>query len=169
MDIIASVSSGMTAIKQVKELFDAVQNGKHQLELQTAQLQLTQALFEIQQSLMDVQNQNIQLAAENKKLNEMLTSKDDWEQFTIQYRLVTLQHQTQSQSVKTGSQVYEFKKEFITEDIPAHYLCPHCFVNKTKSIIQLHSKHNGYTKLICPACKNLYEMPREWIVPIVIL
>ncbi len=166
MDIIASVSSGMTAIKQIKDLFDAVQNGKHQLELQTAQLQLTQALFEIQQSLMNVQNQNLQLNTENRHLNEMLSNKENWEQFAIQYRLVTLQHQVSSQTVETGAQVYEFKKEFITEDNPCHYLCPHCFENKIKSILQLHAKFNGYNKLICPACKNIYEMPTEWVVPI---
>jgi conserved hypothetical protein len=148
----SSISSGIQAISQIKQLFDALKDGENRLEAQTIQIQLTDAIFNVQQSLMEAQQNNYQLQEENRKLSKQLAAIKDWEGIKENYQLHSFSYRD-----TVGSTVYKLKESKVSQELPLHYLCPRCFENKIKSMINLERFFSSGRIYACPNCKAEYR------------
>ena len=74
---------------------------------------------------------------------------ENWEQIAAQYELCKM---------PGGALVYEYNRECdpVDKDITPHLLCPRCFEQKRKSLLQPFSKYMGTE--ICPLCDKKFKV-----------
>ncbi|MDE9463537.1 hypothetical protein [Xenorhabdus bovienii] len=109
--------------------------------------ELLSKLMEIQSILISAKERIIELEDEKKQ-------KENWELEVSKYELI---------SPAAGSFIYRVK-DFEQGDQPKIYLCPTCYGEKKKSMLQFHKMTSMYSKmanLICHTCKCIYQIPAD--------
>lgn len=76
------------------------------------------------------------------ELEQVLRQTQDWESQAKRYRLTEF---------PSGAQVYVLRPD-CAEDEPEHRICPKCFEDRKRSIIQTTNRHSGGEVVKCPNC-----------------
>lgn len=97
------------------------------------------AVLELQQLMLESQTFNQGLMKENDDLNRELAKYTQWQAEERAHQL---------QELAPG--VFAVKKRAFEADEPPHYLCPHCFLERKKSILQALTV--GHSTYRCHAC-----------------
>jgi hypothetical protein len=100
-----------------------------------------QKVMELQTTIMGLHDRIRTVQSEHEELERKLREYERWDAEAARYELRTL---------ADGIFVYALKAEHKGSE-PEHFLCPHCFGKRKRSI--LHHPGAGYTNYVCHACK----------------
>jgi hypothetical protein len=136
-EITAAVAAAAQTIKVVGGLMDTV----HDAKTKEAISHLQNSIVDLQAKLFVAQAKMYELADGKREAEQKLATQKKWETEASRYALTELAPQIH---------VYALKPEKAKGE-PSHYLCPNCFQEPKKSILQHPSA--GNTNFICHACK----------------
>lgn len=104
---------------------------------------LSNTILQLQNHIADLTNQKAALNVETQILKEKIAALRDWSEEKPNYKLARIGSRTT---------VYKLKDEIaILSETPKHYLCPACFHEGKKSILQPGKTRDAHEAL-CPAC-----------------
>lgn len=139
------LKSAMSTVKEIQELKEdyAVKEKTHELldKLYTAKYQV----MNLQDLLQEAKNYITELDYKVDRANNWDKDKKNYEIFLPQKSTV----------------VYRCKISGDSNEYP-HYLCPKCFEDNTKAIIQHSSTRKGFIIMHCYTCSSEYRFPRNF-------
>jgi hypothetical protein len=146
--------NGVMAIAEIKALYSGVRavseiaNGIISLSKNVAVNQKASELIEkiigLQNDILLIQEKYEQLSESKKIVEEKLANFENWEEIASRYLL---------EEISPGVFTYVLKKNDNVAD-PKHWLCPKCFEDRKKSILQLAKERMVPFKYICLECQN---------------
>jgi hypothetical protein len=104
-------------------------------------IDLQSAILDLQHRILQAQAEQDELARAKGELERKLLEYERWHADAARYEL---------RDLADGIFVYSLKADQRGNE-PTHYLCPHCFGERKKSILQRPGA--GYTNYVCHACK----------------
>lgn len=128
MDIIPSAS----AFRQAYEIIKTLLKLKMESDVLKKLSELQAVLIEAQTSQLSLLEQNSSLVKSRDALEREIAVLKDWETESKRYTLHTIER---------GIFVYALKEQEAQGE-PAHWLCPHCFSEKKKGILNRIEKTN---------------------------
>lgn len=142
--MIDEIAGAYAGIKAAGEMAKALMNMRVSAEVQAKAMELRSALIDMQQRILDTQQSFDTLHQQNKELKETIAKFDRWEQEKERYSLTAFQ---------TGTFVYRLKPESANGE-PAHDICPRCYQDGVKSILQ------GFDGEIehCKRCRGSFRL-----------
>jgi hypothetical protein len=142
--MLADVTTALSSIKLASDFVGLVLKTKVDAAVTQKAIELQSAIISLQSAIMSIQAENQRLLEENNGLKAELAKMHDWEAEAQKYMLT---------QVAPGLAVYSVKKEQRGTE-PNHYLCPNCYDNKRKSVLQRGMDlHDGY-EWACVYCKS---------------
>lgn len=144
MDVQA-VTAAISGFKTVIDIAKSIAAISKDAEVNTKVIDLQTVILEVQGNLLSMQNDYSRLLQEKQTLEQSLADKQAWEDAKRRYELRQLGENTYA---------YALRGEFQQEE-PAHLLCPNCFSNEHKSILQMHHRQGPEQYFHCHACKML--------------
>jgi len=136
-EISAALASSNIAVRLVADVFKTVQDAK----VRQAVSDLQNTILDLQSKLFGIQSQYAELSESKRALEHRLNTYENWDAEAAKYSL---------KEIAKGILVYTLKPEHQGSQ-PLHYLCPHCFGDRKRSILQKPSPDNS--NLFCHACK----------------
>jgi hypothetical protein len=136
--MIAELNAGFSAAKHAYTVVKGISDLKNQTEINSAIFDVQQNLLSVQQQLSEAQQRFDELAAQKKNLEIELANRDAWEKTASRYKLT---------EIAENLFIYAL---IDSQDEPAHWLCPNCFQNRKKSILQ--KKNVSQRNHTCPNC-----------------
>ena len=136
--MIAEISAGLSGLKAAKDMIQALHGIQSAVAINDVKFALQGHLLEAQQGLFAAQEAQSAAAKRIAELEQQIVQLKDWEGEKQRYEL---------KDTGQGSLAYALK-EVVEGGEPAHWLCPHCYENRKKSIL----KHE---KLSAGRCETL--------------
>ena len=142
IEVSAVTTAVAHAISAAKILIDA----RDQSKRADAQMEFTQTLIEVQEKSLSLIQSNQELLVTNESLKQQLADNEKWEQEQTRYVL---------ENVGNGATVYSLDPEKASGQ-PLHWLCPNCFEDRKKSMLQRTGKTDGILASVfkCNRCKS---------------
>lgn len=139
----AEITSALAGIKTISDLASLVLKLKVDSAVTEKAIESQSAIISLQSAILTVQTHNQELLEENKGLKQKLIDAENWDAEAQKYALTKV---GQSNCV-----AYALKPEYsdASED---HWLCPSCYQDKRKSILQRTGTRNGRTLCTCARC-----------------
>jgi len=135
---IAAIGTGIAnAAKALKTILETVRDAKTREIIRGIQDQL----IDLQAQLLAIQAQYQALAEAKREIEEKLVAYENWDAEAARYELKEL---------VAGIFVYALKADQAAGN-PIHWLCPNCFHERKKSILQRPGV--DYLNYACPRCK----------------
>lgn len=133
------------ALKLVREIAaTAKQLGatRDEFKINEISIKLQRLIIDLHNEITLVQSGYQEALRAQDELKKKLSEREQWEEISSRYRLE-----------RVGTVLFSFV--YLPDDQqpstePPHWLCPHCFEQKKKSIIQ----YVGMNKYKCPSCKT---------------
>lgn len=113
-------------------------------EVRAKIVELQSEILAAQSAAMDSFAEKATLLSRIEALEAELRTVRSWEAEAARYALT---------ECATGVQVYALKSDQ-SEGEPFHRLCPTCFHEKKKSILQIRNRHSGGESVECLVCKQ---------------
>lgn len=135
--ITAILSAANEAGKAVASILHVVKD----TETKQKVIELQTAILGLHDRIRLAQSEHDDLAKAKDELERKLTDYQRWDTEAARYEL---------RELAPGIFAYALKPEHKSTE-PEHYLCPHCFGEKKRSILQ--HPRAGYTNYACHACK----------------
>jgi hypothetical protein len=136
----AEIFAGIGAFKQMFDMARALKDMNDQnVRMATA--------IDLQQRILDAQEQQAALARRNAELAATVAAFQRWETEAGRYRLIDYGGNTFAWELKPDA----------TNGEPIHRLCPACFSQRRKSILQFDFQTNGQDRYECTCCKTFFE------------
>jgi hypothetical protein len=135
--VIKSIKAALNIAKGMKSLNDTVVRNE-------SVSKLLDTLISLQMQALEVQSQAQALDIENFEMKRKLLEAEDWKKTEENYKLKDL---------GANVYVYAYNKEGDSRE-PMHYLCPNCFSDKKKSILQCKDVYDAEVLYDCLACKS---------------
>lgn len=147
----AAIAALSSAAKLAKGFVDLMRSAERQQIL----MEFNDQLLNAQNSLFKAQAKYEKLAKVKGDLERKLMEFENWEGEASRYELKELVPGILIYAMKAGMEKGE----------PAHYLCPHCFEKRQRSILSLPSP--GWTKYVCHQCKfeAVFQGPTAVSIP----
>lgn len=141
----SSITTALSALKGVFDVANGLRSFKNKAELDALAIEFNGKLLEAQQAMFAVNDERQHLIDKIRALEAQLSDKEEWEREKVRYAL---------KSPWAGSpvSVFHLMKKFADGEEP-HWLCPNCFQNKKKSILNPHHKTREPVHLVCSVCK----------------
>jgi hypothetical protein len=106
------------------------------------------AVIDLQRQILDAQRQQFELVRRNTELQATVAAYEKWDTEAGRYQLKDFGGNTFAHELRADAARGE----------PIHRLCPNCFSQRRKSILQFDFRTSwGQDKYNCPACKNEFE------------
>lgn len=121
-EITAAISTSKAALELIKSAKDA----KGQFQLHEIAIPLQQHIIDLQLRVTEVQNRYDELADKNRELKGVLAEHAQWDALAAKYEHTV---------AETGKHLYALKSEY-TKSEPFHWICPRCYEEKKRSILQ---------------------------------
>lgn len=138
MDITGALSS----LKAISELVTTVAKGKTDDAVKEKAIELNQVIASLQSTIFSLHTQCQQLRDEKEAIKKELMDMRNWEQEASRYELTEL---------CPGVLVYSIKPEAQGTE-PPHQLCPNCYQNRRKAILQKAFQDTEGTVFKCHDC-----------------
>lgn len=139
--VVAETAAGLGALKTALDIAQGMSNLNKDAEFNLRLIELQQKIIEAQQAAMQSNERQSSL---QRQVDELRDAKAD----LSRYRLVDHGDETF---------VYELKDGDASGD-PPHKICPRCFLNNKKSVLQFVRTHNGQRKYKCPECGEEFSL-----------
>jgi rubrerythrin len=134
--MVAEVFAGITAFKEMMEMARALKDLDNAMSRRDVIIALQEKIFAGNAAYSDLLQHKDELEKELMRLK-------DWEAEKARYALVELYD---------GALAYAVK-EALRGTEPPHYICPSCYQQGKKSILQGTTWHLGEHSLACPVCQ----------------
>ena len=136
MEQLDTVAAGLSAIGQVLVTFRSLKdkapnagaNEEFTVQLNDAIIEMQQAVITAQQMALSAQSREAGLQARIDGLEQAIARAGEWETTKARYQLKDVSER--------GGMVYALREELVGEDEPNHYICPKCYQDQIKSILQ---------------------------------
>jgi hypothetical protein len=133
--MVAEVFAGLGALKTAFDIARGIRDLDDTTKRNAAVIDLQQTILTAQQAQSALLEEMDSLKKENATMKEWRAEKDN-------YQLTSI-----------GDVVFVYKLKPSIDSEPAHPLCPNCFADGKKSILQKHETHVGrWTVLACSRC-----------------
>ncbi len=147
------ISAFLTAVSHAINAGKALIDARDQIKRTDAQLEFNRALVELQEKHLSLIQGYQTLLATNESLKQELANNEKWEQERTNYKL---------ENVGNGATVYCLDPEKASGQ-PLHWLCPNCFEDRKKSMLQRTVKPGVLGLFKCNRCKS--EVIAQWEHP----
>jgi len=138
--VLSEISIALKSFKTAAEITKSILNISKDADLKDKIIELRNLILSLQSeysTLLDVKDQ----------LEKKLMEYEDWDKTESQYQL---------KEITPGIRVYSPKEDSGLSDSD-HWLCPNCFNDRKKSILQLDEDNDVFGQYyICPKCKNRF-------------
>ncbi len=144
--MIAEISAAFTSIRAIQDIAKGLIAVRDGAKIEAAVSEINTRLLDAQGSLFAANEKQQVLHDQNRALRDEIDRLRSWEQEKSRYEL---------HAIKDGTLVYSLKAD---QDEPPHSLCPNCFAQARKSILQLDKLHHHLAqRLVCYDCDfNVY-------------
>ncbi|WP_083370024.1 hypothetical protein [Chromobacterium sphagni] len=136
----AEFTAAASALKAATDITQALLTLKTDAAVSAKVVQLNGVIADVQQQLFKAQADYATTQSRLKELKAEIEQFKNWEQEKQRYQL----HQ-----LAEGTVVYRVKPD-MQGDEPVHELCPNCYQNGVKSILQKYGIQNGHHSVTCP-------------------
>lgn len=143
MDI-GSISAAMSSLKVAGEITSALLKLKTDSEIQSKAIELNEKLIHAQQELFAAYSEQSRLLTRIEELEKEIAKIDDWEELKKRYKLIT-------PFEKRAVTVYAVKESFSDLET-AHWICPKCYDDHRRSILQPQKDKRQDINLVCATC-----------------
>lgn len=147
----ADVTTALTGMKTLAEFVALAAKSKTDLAVAQKAAELTTVILDLQLAVSSVQTQNYDLLRRNNELEQTIANIENWKATAEQYKFI---------KIGTGTFLYTNKKDNDRNE-PAHWLCPHCYENRKKSILQFKDRGKYGWIHFCPNCKVEIDCPQQ--------
>ncbi len=138
---IPEIAAAVSATYNIAKLTGGLLKMARTADVQAVVIDLNNSIIDVQAKIAAVQARYDELASTKEELEAKLKIYEQWEKEAARYELIQLVE---------GAFVYSLKAEHHNKGEPPHYLCPNCFVEKKRSILQ---RRAGFSSFECHACK----------------
>ena len=142
--MIAEFAAGIAGLKTVSDLASLLIRMNVDTAVTQKAIEANAAIINAQSLMLELQAKHQDLLAQNDELEKRLIQIENWEAENQKYALT---------QIADGLFVYALKPNE-SNGAPPHWLCPNCFQNKRKSILQFEYSrvaHNNTFK--CSQCE----------------
>lgn len=140
--VIAEVSTVITGIKGTIDIVKGLKSSYDDHAIVQAQTQIREQLLTILSDAIALQEKHSALINEKDELKKKLMEYEQWENTVSEYEL---------KEVVPGKFVYTYKKSQ-QSTTPMHWLCPNCWNDRKKSILQVIHRTEREASHKCPRC-----------------
>ncbi len=140
------LAAGLAGLKTVSDLVTLALKIKEDTALTAKAIESQSAIIALNTTILGVQASNQELLEENQRLKKEIVDLKNWDEEASRYQLSQV-------GQYEGSVAYVLKEEY-ADTAPAHKLCPNCYDEKRKSMLQPNGTRRGrilYTCARCPA------------------
>ena len=141
MPDITIIPTLLASIKHATDITKVFKDADYSFEKAETKLKMAELIS----ALADVKVQAAGVQELVLEKDKRIAELESWKAETQRYKLI---------EIAKGVFVYVLKLEYI-HDEPIHWLCPNCFENKRKSILQRADKTPSGTSHNCSNCKNV--------------
>lgn len=145
--ITAAAGGLRTAGQIVKSMIDL----KIGAEVQAKVIELQAVIMAAQGDALAAQSDQFALLERIRNLEAEVAEAKAWEAEQQRYEL---------KEFPTGALAYVLKPEAANGE-PPHRICPNCYQERHKSILQTYAKVRGGESVECPRCKHRLELARS--------
>jgi Zn finger protein HypA/HybF involved in hydrogenase expression len=142
--MLSSIASGIKTATEITQDFIAL---KVDAAVSAKAVELNRILSDILQQLLSSQTEQAAQASRIRDLEAEIMHLKHWKNEKKRYGL---------QELVSGTFVYRVKPG-MEKGEPVHDLCPHCYQQDVKSILQRSGTTNGCVSHICPHCKTVFS------------
>lgn len=129
-------------LKTAGEVAQGLVEVRDTLKFSDAVIKLQAQILAAQQGAMSAQAHQTAMAEKVRELESKVASFEAWE---------TQKHRYQLQRLDPGGFVCALKPDMAGGE-PLHYVCPKCFENRKRSILQSHGPSHGIETFECLEC-----------------
>jgi Zn finger protein HypA/HybF involved in hydrogenase expression len=130
-------------IKTAAEITQSLLELKTDAAVTAKAVELNGVIIDVQGKLLETQTQYSSVIGRVNELEAEIVRFKDWENEKQRYHL---------QQLVPGTLVYRLKPGMENGE-PPHELCPHCYQQRVKSILQGTGTSQGREMFVCPHCK----------------
>lgn len=124
--MLPEITTALASLKTLSDLAALTLKVKVDSAVTDKAIESQMAIITLQSTIMALQSQYQELLGQNETLNKRLIEMENWEAESRKYTLA---------EIAEGVFVYSLKADQ-KNNTPPHWLCPNCYQNKKKSILQ---------------------------------
>ena len=140
------IITAINALKGATDITKGIISVKSEADKTAIQLELNNKIIEAQQAIFDINEEREKLLNKVRLLEEQMSSFDSWK---VEKERYILKSPWPGRPVR----VYHLKKSHSNGEEPV-WLCPNCFQNKQKYILNTNQNRGERVHLICSKCKT---------------
>lgn len=140
----SAIAAGVSSLSSAGTILKALLGMKVDQEVRSKIVELQNEILSAQSAALNSLAEKAALLGRIEALEQELRSINSWEDEASRYCLTEF---------PTGVQVYILREDRANAE-PSHRLCPTCFQEKRKSILQVKNKHSGGESVECLICKR---------------
>lgn len=141
---LAEIGAGLGGLKAAMDIAKGLNASAGAVAINDAKIALQSAILEAQGGLLAAQETQTANLKQIDQLEARIVQMDAWEREKERYQL---------QEFPTGALVYVLKEGDAAGE-PPHRICPACYQDGHKSILQTTRRHQGGENVECPRCKT---------------
>jgi hypothetical protein len=138
-----SIAAGISGLKAAFDITKGILELKTMTDVRSKVIELQQVILSAQNDAIGAQQHIMSLLQEKERLTGEIERFKSWDAEKLNYELTEYQ---------PGVLAYKLKAS--VSEQPLHWLCPHCFQQSQKSILQTQQRDRRLDGLVCGRCKN---------------
>jgi len=151
MPDMGALAAALTSLKAAKDIAEAMVSLRDAAAFQEKRLEFQSKILDAQDAAFRANDERAALVEEVRALKAKITEMEAWEAEKERYELKPFgQRGTFAYALKPQAQAGE----------PPHWICPTCYEQRKKSILQFHGHYTVYNAHECPQCK---AMIKQWL------
>lgn len=147
--MISEIGTAIATLKGMSDLTSLILKSKVDSAVTEKAIGLQTSIISLQSTLMTIQNENQELLHEKNELTQKLSEIEKWNAEAEGYKLT---------EITSGVFVYVANSQ---GDDPVHWLCPNCYGDRRKSMLQSEGTGIEGTDYSCPKCKMIIHDPTK--------
>lgn len=147
MEIVSTIAGVTSLITSISGFVKTVAEKSNDSSLQSQAIDLNSKIIELQQLVLSIQVSNQEIVLRNNQLEKEKIELLNWESEKAKYELTKW---------RSDVFVYSLKSDDNTSE-PPHNICPKCYSEHKKSIIQFHKNYPPSKIYICHTCKSEFK------------
>jgi antitoxin component of MazEF toxin-antitoxin module len=145
---LSAIAAAAGSLRTAGEIVKAMVNLKIGAEVQSKVIELQSVIMSAQGDALAAQSEQFTLLQTIRDLEAEMAHAKAWDAEKERYKL---------DECPTGVLVYTLKEEAAGGE-PMHRICPNCYQEARKSILQVHIKHSGGEILKCHPCDKQFKL-----------